>query len=108
MPIQSSVSIAGDVADMAVTDIHDLFTMSDEKVKESISKTHGDPDKSFKVQPLFSVVQNVIKRSNQIVENIVQVYIHIYILYLCMYVRVHVHFIFLLFFSFFFFGSVEI
>ncbi|KAF3456883.1 hypothetical protein FNV43_RR01537 [Rhamnella rubrinervis] len=49
-----------------------LFTLSDHKILESIYATHVHADESFDVDSLFSIVENVIKRSTQIVDNIIQ------------------------------------
>ncbi|XP_048333944.2 LOW QUALITY PROTEIN: protein SIEVE ELEMENT OCCLUSION B [Ziziphus jujuba] len=51
-----------------------LFTMSDSNVLEHISATHthSHPDNSLDVDSLFYTVQNIIKRSAQIVDSTVQ------------------------------------
>lgn len=51
-----------------------LFTMSDNKILELIYTSHVHEDDSFDVDSLFLVTENIIKRSTQIVDNIVQVY----------------------------------
>lgn len=51
-----------------------LFTMSDHKILELIYTSHVHEDDSFDVDSLFLVTENIIKRSTQIVDNIVQVY----------------------------------
>ena len=50
-----------------------LFTMSDNKILELIYATHVHEDNSFDVDSLFLVTENIIKRSTQIVDSIVQV-----------------------------------
>lgn len=50
-----------------------LFTMSDNKILELIYATHVHEDDSFDVDSLFLVTENIIKRSTQIVDSIVQV-----------------------------------
>ncbi|KAM1369245.1 hypothetical protein ACFX2I_039752 [Malus domestica] len=49
-----------------------LFTMSDKKILELIYATHVHGDNSFDVVSLFLVTENIIKRSTQIVDNIMQ------------------------------------
>ncbi|BBG92653.1 hypothetical protein Prudu_000452 [Prunus dulcis] len=49
-----------------------LFTMSDNKILELIYATHVHDDDSFDVDSLFLVTENIIKRSTQIVDSIVQ------------------------------------
>ncbi|PQQ17731.1 protein SIEVE ELEMENT OCCLUSION B [Prunus yedoensis var. nudiflora] len=49
-----------------------LFTMSDNKILELIYATHVHEDDSFDVDSLFLVTENIIKRSTQIVDSIVQ------------------------------------
>lgn len=51
-----------------------LFTMSDNKILELIYATHVHEDNSFDVDSLFLVTENIIKRSTQIVDSIVQVW----------------------------------
>ncbi|XP_015888002.2 protein SIEVE ELEMENT OCCLUSION B [Ziziphus jujuba] len=49
-----------------------LFTLSDHKILESIYATHVHADNTFDVDSLFLIVESIIKRSTQIVDNIVQ------------------------------------
>ncbi|KAL6189536.1 hypothetical protein ACLB2K_040924 [Fragaria x ananassa] len=49
-----------------------LFTMSDHKILELIYTSHVHEDDSFDVDSLFLITENIIKRSTQIVDNIVQ------------------------------------
>ncbi|PON53339.1 Sieve element occlusion [Trema orientale] len=49
-----------------------LFTASDEKILDLVYATHVHHDQSFDVESLFFVVENIIKRSGQIVDNVIQ------------------------------------
>ena len=53
-----------------------LFAMADQKILDLVYATHVHHDHSFDVDSMFLVVENIIKRSGQIVDNVVQVYIH--------------------------------
>ncbi|PON53335.1 Sieve element occlusion [Trema orientale] len=49
-----------------------LFTMSDDKILDVVYATHVHDDDSFDVDSMLLVVENIIKRSSLIVDNIVQ------------------------------------
>ncbi|KAL1294727.1 hypothetical protein HN51_055537 [Arachis hypogaea] len=48
------------------------LTMSDEQILEQIYSTHVHSDTKFDVQSLFTLVDNTLKRSTSIVDNVVQ------------------------------------
>jgi hypothetical protein len=55
------------------------FTMYDYKIMDLISATHiVPPDEHFNAEPLFIVIKNILRRSTQIVGNVLLVYIYIY------------------------------
>ncbi|PON78094.1 Sieve element occlusion [Trema orientale] len=49
-----------------------LFTTSDDKILDVIYTTHVPDDDSFDVDSMFVVVENIIKHSSQIVDNILE------------------------------------
>ncbi|XP_061371209.1 protein SIEVE ELEMENT OCCLUSION B-like [Gastrolobium bilobum] len=51
---------------------HNPLTMSDEQILEQIYSTHVHTHTNFDVSSLFTLVDNTLKRSTQIVDNIVQ------------------------------------
>ena len=51
-----------------------LFSMSDEKILDEIYATHVHADESFDDDSLFVIVENILKRATQTVDQIVQVY----------------------------------
>jgi len=52
------------------------LTMSDEQILEQIYSTHVHSDTKFDVDSLFTLVENTLRRSTRIVDNVVQVYMH--------------------------------
>jgi hypothetical protein len=56
-----------------------LFTMYPHEIMDLISATHiVPPDEHFNAEPLFVVVKNILRRSTQIVDNVLLVYICFY------------------------------
>lgn len=55
---------------------HNPLTMSDEHILEQIYSTHVHSDTKFDVDSLFTLVENILKRSTHIVDNVVQVDIY--------------------------------
>ncbi|KAL1342079.1 hypothetical protein HN51_028659 [Arachis hypogaea] len=51
---------------------HNPLTMSDEQILEQIYTTHVHTDTKFDVDSLFTLVENTLRRSTQIVDNVVQ------------------------------------
>ncbi|XP_061371201.1 protein SIEVE ELEMENT OCCLUSION B-like [Gastrolobium bilobum] len=51
---------------------HNPLTMSDEQILEQIYSTHVHSDTKFDVSSLLTLVENALRRSTQIVDNIVQ------------------------------------
>ena len=90
LPVAVS-NVAGTASETALpiqTEVLSLFTMSDEKILDTIRETHVHADDSFDLESLFLVVQNIVKRSTQIVDNIVQVYM--YYIFQCMsFAKIH-------------------
>ena len=60
-----------------------FFTKSDSEILESIIRTHVHADDSIDVESLFLVVQNIMTRSTQIFDYVVQVYM--YYIYACVF-----------------------
>ncbi|KAI4345937.1 hypothetical protein L6164_013022 [Bauhinia variegata] len=57
---------------------HNPLTLSDEQILEEIYETHVHSDVKFDVESLFILVDNIHKRSTQIVDGVVQVeHLHI-------------------------------
>ncbi len=54
-----------------------LFTLSDLEIMNQIYATHVHNDEKFDVESLFIVVENILKRATQIVDNVVLVWYHI-------------------------------
>lgn len=54
------------------------FELSDEQIRKQIYETHCRSDDSFDADSLFIVVANILKRSTQIVDEVIQVNIYIY------------------------------
>lgn len=52
---------------------HNPLTMSDEQILEQIYSTHVHSDTKFDVDSLFTLVENTLRRSTHIVDNLVQV-----------------------------------
>lgn len=50
-----------------------LFTLSDHDILNQIYATHVHDDEKFDVESLFVIVENILKRSTQIVDNVVLV-----------------------------------
>jgi len=57
------------------------LTMSDEQILEQIYSTHVHGDTKFDVDSLFTLVENTLRRSTRIVDNVVQVYMHSFLLF---------------------------
>jgi len=63
------------------------LTMSDEQILEQIYSTHVHSDTKFDVDSLLTLVENILRRSTNIVDNVVQVtfllssmfFLHIYV-----------------------------
>ncbi|XP_028804339.1 protein SIEVE ELEMENT OCCLUSION B [Neltuma alba] len=51
---------------------HNPLTLSDEQILDQIYTTHVHSDAKFDVAPLFDLVDNILKRSTHIVDNVVQ------------------------------------
>ncbi|TKY51872.1 SIEVE ELEMENT OCCLUSION B protein [Spatholobus suberectus] len=51
---------------------HNPLTMSDEQILEQIYSTHVHSDTKFDVDSLFTLVENTLRRSTHIVDNVVQ------------------------------------
>ncbi|KHN13158.1 protein SIEVE ELEMENT OCCLUSION B-like [Glycine soja] len=51
---------------------HNPLTMSDEQILEQIYSTHVHSDTKFDVDSLFTLVENTLRRSTHIVDNLVQ------------------------------------
>ncbi|KAI9123089.1 hypothetical protein K1719_005978 [Acacia pycnantha] len=51
---------------------HNPLTLSDDQILDQIYTTHVHSDTKFDVAPLFSLVENILKRSTHIVDNVVQ------------------------------------
>ncbi|TKY63469.1 sieve element occlusion s [Spatholobus suberectus] len=51
---------------------HDPLTTSDEQILEQIYSTHVHRDTKFDVDSLFTLVENTIRRSTHIVDNVAQ------------------------------------
>ncbi|PON78093.1 Sieve element occlusion [Trema orientale] len=76
------VSIVQDViakVETAVSNVHQhiegelsIFTLSDKKINDLIYATHVHADESFDEDSLFVIVENILKRSTQIIDKIVQ------------------------------------
>ncbi|KAF4365764.1 hypothetical protein F8388_003433 [Cannabis sativa] len=59
-------------------EVSGIFTMSDKKIIDLVYDTHVHADDSFDEDSLFVIVENVLKRSNQIIDKIVQgVHVHV-------------------------------
>jgi hypothetical protein len=54
-----------------------LFASSDLEIMNQIYATHVHNDEKFDVESLFIVVENILKRATQIVDNVVLVWYHI-------------------------------
>ena len=67
------------VAEKAVEAIADIFTWPDKKILNLIYSTHVHKhDDNFDEESMFVIVESIIKRSYQIVDNLVQVFFFIY------------------------------
>ena len=51
------------------------FDLSEEQIRKQIYETHGCSDDSFDADSLFIIVANILKRSTQIVEEVIQVFL---------------------------------
>lgn len=66
------------VAEKAVEAIADIFTWPDKKILNLIYSTHVHKhDDNFDEESMFVIVESIIKRSYQIVDNLVQVFLFI-------------------------------
>lgn len=51
-----------------------LFTSTDQEILSQIYATHVHDDEKFDVESLFIIVENILKRATQIVDNVVLVW----------------------------------
>lgn len=67
LPLKSLLHLTSDQSE------HNPLTMSDDQILEQIYSTHVHSDTKFDVDSLFTLVENTLRRSTHIVDNVVQV-----------------------------------
>lgn len=94
--VETTTTVVSSTVQQQIEGEVSLFTMSDKKISDLIYASHVHADhKSFDEDSLFVIVENILKRSIQIIDKVVQVS---NILHACK--KMHITLIFLFFFNF--------